>query len=87
MLSNKDYSQMTLDELVSEEKKMNSRKIPFALFIGGLVGVAVWSASATHKGGFVVTVILLISAVLSGSVYSRNLKGVQAEISRRDAVH
>lgn len=85
MLSNKDYSHMTLDELVSEEKKMNSRKIPFALFIGGLVGVAVWSA--THNGGFVVTVILLISAVLSGSVYSRNLKGVQAEISRRDAVH
>jgi hypothetical protein len=84
MLSNKDYSQMTLDELVLEEKKMSSRKIPFALFIGGLVGVAIWSA--THKGGFVMTVILLISAVLYGSVYTKNLTGLQAEISRRNTV-
>jgi hypothetical protein len=75
---------MTLDELVSEEKKMNSQKIPFALFIGILVGIAVWSA--THKGGFVMTVILLIGAVLSGTVYSKNLKSVQAEISRKDIV-
>jgi hypothetical protein len=84
MFIRKDYSKMTLDELVSEEKKMNSQKIPFALFIGILVGIAVWSA--THKGGFVMTVILLIGAVLSGTVYSKNLKSVQAEISRKDIV-
>ena len=84
MFVRKDYSKMTLDELVSEEKKMNSRKIPFALFIGFLVGIAIWSA--THKGGFVPTVILLIGAVLSGTIHSRNLKSVQAEISRKDTV-
>ena len=82
MFLTKDYAQMTLDELVLEEKKMNSRKIPLALLIGLLVGFAIWSA--THKGGFVVTVILLVSAGLSGSVYSKNLSSVQAEISRRD---
>jgi hypothetical protein len=75
---------MALEELVSEEKKMNAQKIPFALFIGILVGIAIWSA--THKGGFIVTVILLIGAVLSGSVYSKNLQSVQAEISRRNTV-
>ncbi len=75
---------MTVDELASEKKKMNSQKIPFALFIGILVGIAVWSAS--HNGGFVVTVILLISAVVSGSVYLKNLKSVQAEISHRDTL-
>lgn len=83
MFVRKDYSKMTLDELVSEGKKMNSQKILFALFVGFLVGVAVWSA--THNGGFVVTIILLISADLAGSVYSKNLKSVQAEISRRGA--
>lgn len=50
MFVRKDYSKMTLDELVSEEKKMNSQKIPFALFIGILVGIAVWSA--THNRAF-----------------------------------
>lgn len=84
MFVRREYAKMTLDQLVSEEKKMNSRKIPVALFIGFLVGIAVWSA--THNGGFVLTGILLTSAVLSGSVYSKNFKSIQAEISRRNTV-
>lgn len=81
MFSSKEYSEMTLDELVSEEKKLNSQKIPSAVFIGFLVGIAFWSA--THKGGFVLTTGLLIFAALIGSRYSKNLKSIQAEISRR----
>jgi pheromone shutdown protein TraB len=84
MFIRKSYSEMTLDELVSEEKKMTAQKIPFALFVGILVGFAIWSA--THKGGFMVTSILLLGALLAGSVYSKNLKSVQAEISRRNTV-
>ncbi len=75
---------MTQEELVSEEKKMHAQRIPFALFIGVLVGFAVWSA--THKGGFVVTIVLLISAVLAGGVHAKNLKSIQAELTRRDTV-
>ncbi len=75
---------MTLEELVSDEKKMQSQKIPFAVFIGLIVGFAVWSA--THNGGFFLTVVLLIFAALIGSRYSKNLKSIQAEISRRDTV-
>jgi uncharacterized membrane protein len=84
MFVRKDYSKMTSDELVSEAKKMNSRKIPFALFMGALVGIAIWSAA--HNGGFVVTVILIISAIASGNVYSKNVKSIQAEMSRRDTL-
>lgn len=84
MFIRKSYSEMTLDELVSEEKKMTAQKIQLALFVGILVGFAIWSA--THKGGFMVTSILLIGALLAGSVYAKNLKSVQAEISRRNTV-
>lgn len=84
MFSSRDYSKMTLEELVLEEKKMQSQKIPSAVFIGVLIGIAVWSA--THKGGFVLTIGLLIFATLMGSRYSKNLKNVQTEISRRDTV-
>jgi hypothetical protein len=83
MLSSKDYSKMTLEELLLEEKKMNAQKITTAVFIGMLVGIAVYSA--THKG-FILPVILLISAYLMGSRHSQNLKSIQAEISRRDTV-
>jgi hypothetical protein len=84
MFSSKDYSQMKLDELVSKEKKLKSQKTITAVFIGVVIGIAVWAA--THKGGFYLTVILLIFPLLIGSRYLKNLKGIQAEISRRDTV-
>jgi len=84
MYSAKDYATMPLDELVSREKKVKSQKIAVALFIGFLVGIAIWSAS--HKGGFFLTSGLLLFSLFVGSSYSKNLKGIQAEISRRDAI-
>ena len=84
MFLRKDYSKMTLDELVSEEKKLRSQKIITAVFIGFVIGIAIWSA--THKGGFL-TFILLIFSLLIGFRYSKNLKDIQAEINRRDTVH
>ncbi|AKD55617.1 hypothetical protein [Spirosoma radiotolerans] len=84
MFSSKDYPKMTLDELVSEEKKLKSQKILIAVLIGFLVGVAIWSA--THIGGFILTVGLLIFALFVGSSYSKNLKSIRAEIIHRDTL-
>jgi uncharacterized membrane protein YbjE (DUF340 family) len=83
MLLSKDYSKMTLEELVSEDKKMTSQKTTIAVFIGMFIGIAIYSA--THKG-FVLPVILLIFSFLIGSRYSQNQKSLQTEISRRDTV-
>lgn len=82
MLSSKDYSKMTLDELVSEEKKVKKQKVPTALIMGFLVGIAIWSA--THKGGPVLTFGLLIFVPWIGSRYQKNLKSIRTEISNRD---
>jgi hypothetical protein len=57
-----------------------------ALVIGLFVGVAIWSATHRHKGDFVLTIGLLTFALFIGSRHSKNLAGVQAEISRRDTV-
>jgi hypothetical protein len=54
------------------------------VLVGLIVGIAVWLA--THKGGFILTIGLLIFATLIGSRYTKNLKSIQAEISRRDTV-
>ena len=75
---------MTRAELVSEEKKLVSQKVPTALIIGFVVGIAMWSA--THKGGLLFTVGLLVSALFIGSSWSKNLKNVRAEIQRRDTI-
>lgn len=81
MLNNKDYSKMTLEELLSEEKKMKSQKIPTAAFVGLLIGVAIYSA--TNKG-FILPVILFIVAFLIGSRNSKSIKDIQAEINSRN---
>ena len=80
MFSNKDYSKMTLEELVSEQKIMKSRKTMTAILIGVLVGIAVWTA--THKS-FNFPVILLLFSFLIGYRNSLDLERIQAEISRR----
>ena len=81
MFPTTDYSNMTREELESEEKKMNSHKTTTALLIGMAVGVAVWSA--THHGG-VLTFGLLGLAVVVGYRASHARKRLQAEISYRD---
>lgn len=43
-------SELSDQELEVELKKRKNERIFFGLFIGFLVGIAIWSA--THKGGF-----------------------------------
>lgn len=80
MLDSKDYSKMTLEELVAEEKKMKSQRIMVAVFIGFLIGIAVYSA--VNKG-FILPVILLIVAFLIGRRNSQAMKDLQTEITSR----
>lgn len=72
---------MTLEELLAEQGKMKSRKITSAVFIGFLVGIAVYAAV---KGKFLLTVILIGFAYWMGSRQTQQEKALQAEISRRE---
>ena len=82
MFSSKDYSGLTLEELGAEAKKVKAQKITVAVFIGLMVGAAVWSA--THKGGFFLPLLLLFLALRIGRSSSQNLQRIQAEISRKN---
>jgi uncharacterized membrane protein YbjE (DUF340 family) len=80
MLDTKDYTKMTLGELLEEEKKMKSQRIMTAVFIGFLIGIAVYSA--VNKG-FILPVILLIIAFLLGRRNSQAMKDLQTQINLR----
>ncbi len=74
---------MTREELVSEEKKINSKKITTAVYIGVLIGIAVYAA--VNKG-FLLPVILIVISFLIGYRNSEEIKNLQAEINRRNTV-
>lgn len=74
---------MTLDELVAEEKKVQSQKILTAALIGLFIGVAFWSAIDKN---FANTGVMLLFAYIISSIYNKKLKKIQAEISRRNTV-
>ncbi len=83
MTKDEDYLKMTLNELVSAEKKVKSQKVMTAVLVGLFVGVAIWSA--THGRSFVLTIGLLIFALVIGSSYDKKRKIIQAEINRRNS--
>lgn len=78
----KEYGHLTLEELRAEEKKLKSQRIPMAIFVGFLVGIAIYSA--THNGKFL-PVILMVAAFIIGRNATHKLKSLQAEIQRRNS--
>lgn len=83
MASTSDYSTMTLDELVSEEKKLKSYRIPSAVFLGFLVGIAVFAAV---KGKMMLVIMVMAGVIILASRSGRALKNVQAELKSRQAL-
>jgi hypothetical protein len=84
MPSATDFSTLTIEELLTEETRMRSRRLVRAVLIGVLVGIAVWSA--THQGGVLLTLALLGGAILVARGSAQPLERVRAEIRRREAV-
>lgn len=80
MASTNYYSSMTLDELRAEEKKQKSYRIPSALFLGFLVGIAVFAAV---KGKFFLVIMVLAGVIFLANRSGDALKKVQAEIKSR----
>ncbi len=83
MKTEKEYSEMTHDELLSAEKKLKAQKTLTAALIGLFVGVAFWSAI---DRGFILTVGLLASAFVIGNGYNKKQKSLQAEINSRNTI-
>jgi len=87
MHSTEGLVQMIAEALASKEKTLKLQGITTALFLGVLVGIAVWSA--THKGGFLPFVLLFIAPLIGSTTpqQARELQGVQSETRRRTARH
>lgn len=82
MFEKKDYTNLTLEELLVEEKKIMKNKIFSAVLIGCLIGVLIYSLV---KNGFSILPIaiptfLIATIYKSSQVQKQNLERIQAEI-------
>lgn len=68
-----DYSTITLVELRAAEKKQKSYRIPSALFLGFLVGIAVFAAV---KGKFFLVIIVLAGVIILAKLSGDALKKI-----------
>lgn len=85
MSDNKDYSKLTIEELLMEEKKIKKKETISAFIIGFLIGLMIYGVA---KNGFGFLYIFL-PLLLIGGVYKSsrklkdNLKQIRTEIRDR----
>lgn len=87
MTDNKDYTQFTLEELLSEEKKMKKNEIYAALAIGFLIGIMVFGIA--KKGlGFIyiyIPVIFIFMILKKSKAHKQNRERIQSAIKTKTA--
>lgn len=89
MSDKKDYSKLTLEELLKEEKKIKKNETISAFIIGFLISVMVYGVA---KNGFGFLYIF-IPLILIGGVYKNsqklkdNLKQIRTEINTKNTIN
>ncbi|MBK6795374.1 MAG: hypothetical protein IPG76_00835 [Acidobacteria bacterium] len=87
MLSKKDYSKLTLEELLTEEQKVKRNGTYSAGFIGILIGVMIYGVGKNGFGFLALAIpLFLISVIYKNSqLQKQNLELIQTEISLKKA--
>jgi hypothetical protein len=80
MLEKKDYSKLTLEELIIEEKAAIKKASTFKIIAGIAVGVTLY-AIFKHSVGFIHTLLPLMSIFILHR-NGENLKMIQTEIKK-----
>ncbi|WP_310393466.1 hypothetical protein [Hymenobacter sp.] len=87
MLDKKDYSKLTLEELLAEERKVKKNETFSAGLIGFLIGVMVYGIVKNGFGFLYIAIPLFLISVIyrNSQIQKQNLKQVRAEINVKNA--
>jgi uncharacterized membrane protein YoaK (UPF0700 family) len=86
MFDKKDYTQLSLEALLTEEKKMKRNEILSAVLIGFLIGVMIYGLV---KKGFgllhmFLPIFLILGIQKNAQIQKQSLREIQAEINSRN---
>jgi hydrogenase maturation factor len=87
MFDKKDYSKLTLEELLIEEKKIKKNETLSAALVGFMIGIMVYGLI---KNGFgflyvVIPVVLIMGIYKNSQIQKENLKQIQIEVKNRNS--
>lgn len=77
----KELTELTDEELLAEAKKMKSASIQYALLIGFLVGIVIYSAVKNTIGFFTLIPLYFIYKLVKNSSYDK--KALEALLKER----
>ena len=85
MLDKKDYSKLSLEELLAAEKKIKQNELISGMFIGFLIGIMVYGLVKNGFGFLYLAIpLFLIAGVYKNSqVQKQNLKQIREEINNK----
>ncbi|MGY2134061.1 hypothetical protein ACW9KT_17655 [Hymenobacter sp. HD11105] len=83
MLDKKDYSKMTIEELLVEEKKVKKNEMFSAGFIGFLVGIMIYGVVKNGFGFLYIAIPLLLIYVIykNSQIQKQNLNRIRTEMN------
>ena len=86
MLDDKDYSKSTLEDLLTEEKKIKKKETTSAVIIGVLIGVIVYGVAKSGIGFIYIFIplILIYGFYRNSQKLKHNLKQIQVEINAKN---
>ena len=86
MSNNKSYTNLTLEELLTEEKKMKRNETTSAVLIGVLIGIVLYGVAkgATGYIYILIPLVLLLGIIKNSQKQKDRLKQIQAEIDARN---
>jgi hypothetical protein len=83
MLDKTDYSKLTLEELLKEEKRIKDGETSLKVMIGIAIGIVIYGI--IRKGfGFIGLIFLPLVLIYSNNRNSQKLKQIQKEINARN---
>ncbi len=85
MAEKKDYSQLTLEELQAEEKKMKKAELYAALAIGFLIGIMVFGIAAKGFGIIYIGIplVLIFTITRNSKAHYENREQIKSAIKNK----
>lgn len=83
MASNKEYSELTLEELLVEEKKIRKQEITSSVVMGFLIGIIIYGVAKNGFGFLYIFIPLVLMSIYYKALQKikQNLRQVREEIN------